>query len=289
MRDFRMALMALAAASCLAVAPVKAEPALWVVADSDTTLYLFGTIHTLRPQDEWRSSRLDLALAEATELIVEVAKADDEAFMVGVIQQHGVDLSTPLNTKLPEACAQQLDAAVEEYGANAPGIQALQPWVAAMTLGQLRFGRAGYDVQLGVDFALMQWASERNVAVSGLETAESQIMRFAGLSQSLQTEFLCNTLEGLPELADKLDLVRAAWLEGDMEAIDSRLSGGLKMEHPELYQAIFVERNRLMADRLAERLQQPGVVFVAVGAGHLAGGESILAELSARGINAVRR
>ena len=34
-------------------APGDADPALWVVRDADTTVYLFGTIHVLKPGLSW--------------------------------------------------------------------------------------------------------------------------------------------------------------------------------------------------------------------------------------------
>ena len=34
-------------------------PALWVVRDADSTLYLFGTVHVLRETDDWRSPVID--------------------------------------------------------------------------------------------------------------------------------------------------------------------------------------------------------------------------------------
>ena len=35
--------------AALAVKTVDADPALWVVKDQDTTIYLFGTVHALKP------------------------------------------------------------------------------------------------------------------------------------------------------------------------------------------------------------------------------------------------
>src|SRR6185369_1001930 len=58
------ALAALLSATILpAATPVReARPALWKLADADTTIYLFGTIHALPDGVEWRGRRIDAAL-----------------------------------------------------------------------------------------------------------------------------------------------------------------------------------------------------------------------------------
>jgi uncharacterized protein YbaP (TraB family) len=51
---------------------------------------------------------------------------------------------------------------------------------------------------------------------------------------------------------------------------------------------MFTDRNGRWADWIAARLQTPGVVFVAVGAGHLTGKDSLLVQLAQRGIGSRR-
>ena len=51
-------------------------PALWVVRDADSTLYLFGTVHVLRPTTGWGSARVDAAFDSASGAMAETAEAD---------------------------------------------------------------------------------------------------------------------------------------------------------------------------------------------------------------------
>jgi uncharacterized protein YbaP (TraB family) len=51
---------------------------------------------------------------------------------------------------------------------------------------------------------------------------------------------------------------------------------------------MFVDRNVHFAQWIAERMARPGIVFVAVGAGHLAGRDSVLVRLAERGIESQR-
>jgi uncharacterized protein YbaP (TraB family) len=45
-----------------------------------------------------------------------------------------------------------------------------------------------------------------------------------------------------------------------------------------------VQRNQTWAGKIIAMLQQPGTIFIAVGAGHLAGPDSVQAQLQSRGI-----
>lgn len=56
-----------------------AEPAIWAVRDHDCTLFLFGTIHVMKPETEWRSPRFDAAFHRAGTLILEVENPQDQA------------------------------------------------------------------------------------------------------------------------------------------------------------------------------------------------------------------
>jgi hypothetical protein len=51
---------------------------------------------------------------------------------------------------------------------------------------------------------------------------------------------------------------------------------------------LFTTRNATWATWIRNRLARPGTVFIAVGAGHLAGRDSVIADLHAQGIEAVR-
>src|SRR5438067_12185438 len=64
---------ALAAASPAAVAPSAPsdQPAMFVVRDADTTIYIFGTFHALDGRSEWFGNRLRNAFEQSDELVLE--------------------------------------------------------------------------------------------------------------------------------------------------------------------------------------------------------------------------
>lgn len=62
----------------------------------------------------------------------------------------------------------------------------------------------------------------------------------------------------------------------------------MKRETPALYQRLLVQRNARWASRIKAMLDTPGTVFIAVGAAHLAGPDSVQAQLQKLGINSAR-
>ena len=74
----------------LACAPALAKPALWVVKDADTTIYLFGTVHLMPNDASWHYPALDQAMADSQTLYVEVTD-DDPANMAALVLRYGMD------------------------------------------------------------------------------------------------------------------------------------------------------------------------------------------------------
>jgi len=87
----------------------------------------------------------------------------------------------------------------------------------------------------------------------------------------------------------KLQAVVSAWQAGDVEAIGKLLDEDLVTKEPDAYKALIIDRNVAWSDRLAERLTGSGVSFVAVGAGHLAGTDSVQVQLARRGLTVERQ
>ena len=77
------------------------------------------------------------------------------------------------------------------------------------------------------------------------------------------------------------------WSRGDPDALAREMNKGLK-DSPEVAKALLTDRNKQWAGWIAERMRTPGTVFIAVGAGHLAGANSVQEQLKAYKLDAVR-
>jgi uncharacterized protein YbaP (TraB family) len=263
-----------------------AHPALWQAKSGNSTVYLFGTVHLLPNYTNWRFPALNQALAQSQVLYIELTD-DDQASVTPLVLRYGLDTAHPLSTQLSESDNTALTKAAQLAGlpGGAAALQPMKPWLAALTLSVAPLLKAGLDPAEGVDKQLKSQMTAAGKPVRGLETAEQQIQFLADLSSPMQLAFLRDTLKDVDkDTAELLSLVDA-WKQGDVAAIAKLENDELKTQEPALYQTLIVERNTKWADKIKDILKQPGnTVFVAVGAAHLAGPDSVQAQLAKLGI-----
>ena len=259
-------------------------PALWQLADDDTTIYLFGTVHALPRDKDWFDPRIERAFAASDELVTEVKVAEitssNEALQNAGRLPEGQSLRALMSAENRLA----FEAALVELGLPLAALDRLKPWFAAMTLSLLPAIRAGYQPEAGVEVALASRAENKRHAA--LETVEDQIALFDTLPQEEQLAYLAQTVEQVPLARTSLDAMVAEWLKGDADQLAVLLNA--EITDPALYARLLTERNERWAEWIQRRLEQPGTVFVAVGAGHLAGAGSVQDQLRERGLRVQR-
>lgn len=293
LKPFRAGLTALslvlAQAACAqaARATVDADPALWVVKDADTTVYLFGTVHVLKPGLSWFDEAVRAAFDRSDTLMLEMVEPD-AATMRKLVMAKGFNPSgRTLTEKLPADKRAAVAAALGKAGLPAQAYDRMDPWMAAVTLSMAPIQRMGYQPESGAEKSLARAAKDAGKAVEGFETAEQQLGFFDALPEPAQVRFLVSSVEDMPELAQEMERMVSAWAKGDADGLAAVLNDNLK-DSPEVAEALLTDRNRNWAAAIRDRMARPGTVFVAVGAGHLAGADSVQAQLKGYGLNAVR-
>lgn len=274
----------------VAATPAAAEagPALWVIRDADSTLYLFGTIHVLRPETIWRWAEVEDAFDSADQIWFEISNPDDQAAMLPLVQQHGLSPDRPLNGLLTAAENTQLTEASNAIGVPPAQMNVFRPWLAGLTLSVAPLVKAGYDPQSGVELVLKSRAQAANKPIHGFETIDEQVRILAGLPEEQQLNFLRGVLEGYEEATTELDALVNAWARGDVRAVERSAVTEMRREEPVVYRAMLTDRNTNWAGQIQTLLNGSGTAFIAVGAAHLAGPDSVQAILARRGVRAER-
>ena len=174
-----------------------------------------------------------------------------------------------------------------DLGLPADALDRYKPWLAATQLSIAPLSKLGYDSDNGPEAVITKAAQAQGKKLTGLETAQEQLGYFAGLSQGAQLKFLESTIDELPEVDTQMSRMVDDWAQGKPEALAEEMNDDLKAA-PEVAEVLLVNRNKRWADWIKGRMAQPGTLFIAVGAGHLAGPDSVLAQLKMRGISATR-
>ena len=294
MTRYLLPLLALLPACTQAKAPAPqpaqapAKPALWKIVDPDTTIYLFGTIHALPPGTRWQSPTLRAAMARSDSLVLEVGNLGDTAALTAAFQSLAVSPGLPpVLTRVAPAKRKRLEAALTAAKLPIAAADRMESWAVALSLVAATVPRLGFSREAGVEAKLRAAFDARGVKTEGLETAAQQFGYFDGLSESAQRRLLEAALED--EGKAKLEFARmlAAWRVGDVARIALTFDDELKTS-PELTKALLDRRNAAWVEWLAARMKAPGTVFVAVGAGHLAGRQSLTRLATGKGLRVLR-
>lgn len=279
---------AFAAQPATATATTDADPALWVMKDEDTTIYLFGTVHVLKPGLSWFDEAVKDAFDKSDQLMLEIVMPEDQAEVAKVMMPLAIDQSgKTLSSRLDPEQLKAYQAAMASVGLPAAQFDMFEPWFPAVTLSVLPLTKLGYDPEQGAEKLLTAFAKKADKPVLGLETLSEQLGFFDKLPETQQVEFLNAVVKDLDKLGPQLDKMVTLWAKGDPEGLAISMNESMDST-PELAKTLLWDRNARWADQLKARMDQPGTVFVAVGAGHLAGDHSVQDYLKERGLTVKR-
>lgn len=265
------------------------RPALWMVADQDTTIYLFGTIHLLPRNSSWRTPAFDTAVQGSQTLVVEtlIDTANPQQLASEMASLGFSSGLPPIAQRVDPARRAALEAAIARTAIPRPMFDRMETWAAAFTLMGVQFQTLGLQPDQGVETVLRQMFMAAGKPVMQLETNREQLSLFDTLPQRAQRQLLEGAVEAPQTVQVQFNEMLQAWLSGDVDAIARSFNRDLQ-ESPELREALLTRRNFNWSQWIERRLATPGSVFVAVGAGHLAGDASVQRYLEGRGIR-VRR
>lgn len=265
----------------------RAGPALWKVADEDTTIYLFGTVHALPKGTEWYGGPIENALSGADELITEIpaSAAQDPAAQQMVMSKAMLPQGETLREQLSDEDRASYEAALGTLGMPPAAFDAFEPWFAGMNLGVLPLMKEGYSAESGVE-AMIEKLAPADAKRAGLESLDDQINLFDGLPEDSQIAFMMVAADNIDQIAPLMKRMVAEWMEGDADGLAELMNQGLTDQV--LADALLYDRNARWADWIDTRLDTPGTVFLAVGAGHLAGSRSVQDYLAGRGLTVTR-
>jgi uncharacterized protein len=276
------------APAAAAAALPDADPAIWVVKDPDTTIYLFGTFHALDGKSDWFNEEVKTAFDQSSEVVLELPPMEDKAALAPVIMKYAVDASgKPLSEKLSPAAKEKFAKVLREMGAPPAAFDKFRPFFAALTVIMAGAQKIGMTGEQGAEAILTKAAKESKKPISGLETADYQMSLFANLSEADQIKMLEETLDEIDKLGEMFAEMNKHWTSGDAEGM-AKLMNDMNDQSPAMYKTLLTDRNANWAEWIDKRLDKPGVVFMGVGAGHLGGKDSVQDLLAKRGIKSKR-
>lgn len=266
------------------------HPALWKIADADTTIYLFGTTHALPKGFRWQSATIRAAIKAADELVLETVDSPDANKKAeGAVDDtiNPVVENRPILSRVAPAKRAALEAAIARTDFPRQFYDAMPTWMASLVLAVENMSKDGLAQDNGVEAVLQKNFARRHRPVRAVEDGSAVLRKFHALSESAQAKMLEDTLEDMgatpPGTPSENDI---AWANGDTSHLDADFTEA-KLG-AELYDVLVRQRNAAWLGWLQKRMEKPGTVLFAVGAGHLAGPDALQHLLATKGWVATR-
>lgn len=255
------------------------KPLFWKIQKAEHVGYVLGTFH------------LGVALNDFPEVILDYLNESDflytEANMATVDQNKILARATfqngqALDQFLPKASWDKLVSQLENV-MPAENLRQFKPWYISLILSTLAVEQLGNSGRL--DFELHEYAKNRSVDLSYLETADLQFSVLEGISSPYVLDRTIKSSDNIIDgMAKHFGALKQCYVDGDILCLEDQLFA--KSEVSELtdwqYDLLFVLRNKTWVPVIENALSK-GQAFFAVGAGHLIGRENVLDLLRAQG------
>lgn len=259
-----------------AKAPAAAHPALWEITDPDTTIYLFGTIHVLPTGYQWRTAKFDQAVAASSQLVIETIVDLDhpQSFQADFLRLGLGQGLPPIVERVPPAKRETLRAAIARVGTPEAALDRMKTWAVAFELLGGTLNTVGLQGEEGPETILRKEFTAADKPIGELETNAEQLGYFDSLPESAQRELLEGSIEKPTNFKSEFDGMLGTWARGNVRAI--AMTFNRDIASPALKQALLIHRNANWRAWVEQRMKQPGTIMIAVGAGHLAGPDSVI-------------
>ena len=262
--------------------------------------YLFGTIHMIPTDDFFLTEGTKSAFAESSRVAFEIDTEEmtNPAAMMSLMGQMYMANDTTLSDLLSDEDYEMVSTHFEDLGLPMMFMGKIKPMFLTVLAGEdmkdmKKPGEGGLGGMLGgegmksYELELTDMAKEAEKPIVGLETAEFQMSLFDSIPYQDQAQMLVETIRSEQETTDEekeggaLDQMIELYTTQDIVGMQTMMSddpagiGGYE-------ELLLLKRNRNWIP-VMEKLMAEETVFFAVGAGHLAGEEGVIALLRKEG------
>jgi uncharacterized protein YbaP (TraB family) len=256
----------------------------WKVSNEQHSLYIGGTMHVLTPKDYPLAKEYDLAYKAADKVIFEtdMQTASSPEFSQKLMSQMMYNDGTTINQVLKPDTYKALAIHLSSREIPMQTLASYKPSLLAISLSFIELKAMGYSSE-GVDMFYTNMAKAHGKEQGWLETPDEQLAFIANLGGDDPNAIIEYTLEDIKKMPEMFPKLHATWLAGDMQGMADVAITQFKTDFPTIYQDLLVTRNNNWLPQIVNMLNDQPIEFVLVGALHLAGSDSVLAKLKAKG------
>jgi uncharacterized protein YbaP (TraB family) len=173
-----------------------------------------------------------------------------------------------LTSRVSPVTSQKLKALARRRPALAPTL-AMEPWLAAFTIVQDGYARAGLDFEHSLETFIQKLAIQDRKPMGALERPRDQILAMADAPLWAQEDFLQDALAKSDSPDFCTDRLRQAWVEGNEERLRTALGLASTQLRSGLHERIISERNRRWRAKIESVMARGRDSLIVVGVEHL--------------------
>jgi uncharacterized protein YbaP (TraB family) len=258
--------------------------AVWKVSNDQHSLYIGGTIHVLTPKDYPLAKEYNLAYQAADKVIFEtdMEAVSSPEFGQKMMDQMMYSDGTTINKVLQPDTYKSLAIHLSSRQIPMQAFASHKPSLLAISLTFIELQAMGYTSE-GVDMFFANMAKDQEKEQGWLETPDEQLAFMANLGGDDPNTMIEYTLKDIKKMPEMFAKLHSTWLAGDMQGMANVGITPFKADYPDIYQDLLVTRNNNWLPKIISMLNDQPVEFILVGALHLAGPDSVLAQLKAKG------
>lgn len=268
--------------------PTEHRPALWKVSRNGQHGYMFGSIHALPHKLNWVGPKIMDALDDSKTMVLEIDPSQEIEPIPDTFRAMGASTNIPPVKQRISATLQDEYAVLEKAGnLQDSAFKGRESWAAALSLAGIATSGLGVRQDYGVEAVMSAQALKRKMPIVALETAAEQFGYFDRLPEAEQTRMLEAVIADAANAKTNYRSLLANWLTGDIAALAKTAQTGVLATGP-VRDALLIQRNADWAAPIADYIDSGKRPFVAVGAAHVAGEDSVQAMLVAQGFTVER-
>jgi uncharacterized protein YbaP (TraB family) len=260
-----------------------AQSSVWKLTKDGGSLYLGGSLHTLRAADYPMPKEFDLAFEQSDILILEtdIDRLADSDIASQLAAKMFLPDNKTLETALRRETFKKLADRCAESGLSIEALMEYTPSMVVHLLGTLQARQFGFS-EPGADLVYASRAKEASREMGFLEPVEIQIDLLTNAGAGFADEYVLYSLEDWDKSESVLNAFVKEWKKGSGKKLTLMLKS-MEEAYPRVYQSMFLNRNNAWIPVIESCLDTPEIEFIIAGLGHFYGPGGLLAQLKNRG------
>lgn len=264
--------------------PVNAETSVWKAVKGDTTVYLGGTIHMLRPQDYPLPKEFEKAYQAAKIVTFEtdISQLTDPKMQRLIIDKLSYKDDRTIKSVLSEATYNKLNQFAAERGISLSFYRKAKPGMIMSAFLAIEMQKLGVTGE-GIDKHFFKKAQSDKKQIDFLETPNEQIEFMAQMGENNEENFYLKLMQEFSQMENIFDKMVLYWREGNSQALNQLVNESMEKDYPKMFQFLLIDRNNRWMPDVENYFSTKEVEFVMVGAAHLIGKHGLVKQLKAKG------